>query len=270
MEVRIEKIGPERAKILLSTTRNRRLNPPHSAKFARDMEAGNWRPNSTIQIAKTADGECLIDGQHRLQAVIITGRPQEFIVIYDVSVDDQAVIDTGRRRSLSDTLAIRGEANTSLLAAAVAYIWREQQNLPPGSKMTPTIAEGLRLLGEHSALKYGIQPTRIAVRQLRVPPGLACYLYYRMAGIDADCSDDFWHKLGTGLDLHARHPIYLLRGRLEANAASTTVKLGSVVIHALAIKAWNAYVRGDEIGTLRWTRGGPTPQPFPELEGPID
>jgi hypothetical protein len=268
MEIKIEKIGPDRAAELLATTINRRLQPPHSARLARDMEAGEWRPNSVLQVAHTERGDCLIDGQHRLEAVRITGQPQEFVVIYGLSLDDQKVIDTGRARTLGDTLTLHGEPNATLLAAAVGHLWRRDRRLYTSSN-GPTITEGIALLAEHAALQQSIAPTRHASRALKIPFGLACCLHYHMAAIDAESADDFWYKLGTGLDLHATHPVYQLRTRLEANAVSTSVKLGRIVIHALIVKSWNAYIRGEDIRALRWIRGGARPEAFPELEAPL-
>lgn len=267
MEIRIEKVDPERAKALLAGTRNRRLRNYYVAKLARDMEAGNWRPNSVIQIATTPDGEVLIDGQHRMAAVISSNVPQEFIVACGLSLNDQLVIDTGRSRTLSDTLTLRGETNTQTLAAAIGWLWRRQRGVPASQSM-PTMAEGLQVLHDNPALRQSLAPTRPACSSLRISGGLGCCLHYEMSKLDPESADDFWHKLHTGLDVHERHPIYLLRSRLEKNAISTVARIDTVMIHALIIKAWNVYLHGGELGSLRWGRGGANPEPFPAMEGP--
>lgn len=267
MDIRAEKIDPDRAKELLSTTRNRRLHPPHVARLARDITAGDWRPHSVIHIAETPDGEVLIDGQHRMAAVVAAGMPAEFVVMRGLTLEDQQVIDTGRNRSLSDTLTLHGETNTSVLASAISWLWRRQRRAYLGNP-APTIAEGLKNLRDNPALRQSITPTRAACRTLRIPAGLGTCLHYEMARLDSESADDFWRKVGSAIGLHERHPIYLLRSRLEANAVSKITRLDTAMIHALIIKAWNAYLRGDEMGNLRWLRGGAKPEAFPELEGP--
>lgn len=268
MEITVEKIDPDRAKALLANMRNRRYQQAHAQKLSRDMTSGNWRPNSTIQIADTAEGECLIDGQHRMRAVIIAGTPQEFIVIRGVSLEDQRVIDVGRGRTLGDTLTLNGESHANVLAAAIGWFWRRSQNLTRYTSKTPTIAEGLQTLREHPALRQSITPVSPAARTLRVSIGMGACLYYEMTKIDPDSASDFWRKLASGLDIHEEHPVYVLRSRLEKNAISTTVKLENLTICAFIIKAWNAYIRGDDMKILRWTRGGANAEEFPELETP--
>jgi hypothetical protein len=231
------------------------------------MKTGDWRPLSVIYIAQTPDGDVLIDGQHRMAAVIAADVTVEFIVCWGVKLDDQQVIDTGRGRNLGDTLGMRGESNVTTLAAAIGWHWRRERGRQT-SNLAPTIAEGLRLLQSDPGLRESVSPTRAACRNLRIPAGLGCCLHYEMSSLDSASADEFWATLATGLELHERHPIYVLRTRLEKNASSTITKLDKSLIHALIIKAWNSYLRGDEITFLRWSRGGANAEPFPELEGP--
>jgi len=266
VEVRSEKIGPERAEQLLAGQRNRHLSREHGLKIARDMASGDWRPNSVIQIASVNGEEVLIDGQHRLYAVTLTGTPQEFVVIYGLTLDDQQVIDTGRKRTLSDVLALQGETRTTILGAAIGYYWRRQRGQFT-SHLMPTAAEGLVVLREHPGLRDSIGSTHLASRALKMPGGLCCCLHYEMAALDRDSADQFWQSLARGTSLHERHPVYVLRQRMEKNIISVA-KLDGPMIHALIIKAWNAYILGEEITFVRWTRGGATPEPFPLLRSP--
>lgn len=267
MEIRVEKITPERAKELLATTRNRKVKPGHVARLARDMTSGNWRSNSVAHVATTPDGEVMIDGQHRMMAVIASDTTVEMIVIYGESLHDQEVLDTGKARTLADTLTLRGEVNCNGLAAAIGWYWRRERGYYV-SYPTLSIAEGLQVLSEHPALRQSLQPVRAVSRQMKVPAGLAACLHYEMTRIDPDSAADFWDKIDRGLDLHEHHPIYLLRGRLIANATATQAKVDTPVVQALIIKAWNAYIRGDDVRTLKWSRGGAHPEAFPELEMP--
>jgi hypothetical protein len=60
----------------------------------------------------------LLDGQHRLAAVLQSGTTQTFIVRFDAPAEAIAVIDAGRARTAADTLRIEGYSYTSLLTAA--------------------------------------------------------------------------------------------------------------------------------------------------------
>ena len=263
-EIEVEKIGPERAKELLAINRNRHVRASHVASLARDMSAGRWGSHSVIRIAQTPDGDVLIDGQHRLLAVIKSGETVQFVVMSGLQLDDQIDIDTGIRRSLADTLQLNGESSVTVIAAAIGHLWRRKRRMYT-SNAAPTRSEGLRLLADNPALRESITPTSKASLLLKYPHGLGTCLHYEMCGIDSESAWDFWEKLTTGLGLHERHGIYLLRGRLQENAAASYRKLDVSHIHALTIKAWNTYMRGTETGVLKWTRGGATAEAFPEL-----
>ena len=103
------RIDPEFARVLLEMNTN---NRPKSIKlireYAEDMVAGKWKLNGeTIKI--TADGSKILDGQHRLEACILSGTPFDtyFVEVEDASSFD--TIDIGRKRTGSDVFAIRGE-----------------------------------------------------------------------------------------------------------------------------------------------------------------
>lgn len=99
METKIEVITPEIARNMLTdNVRNRILRRKHVARLATSMRRGEWK--LTHQgIAYSSDGE-LIDGQHRLHAIILAGVPVKMMISF--GVDDFIAIDRGASRSVSD------------------------------------------------------------------------------------------------------------------------------------------------------------------------
>lgn len=67
-------ITPELAEGLLAmNTENRRLRPSHVAYLARAIERGEWQmPPDAIMVS---DSGKLLNGQHRLTAVVRSGKP---------------------------------------------------------------------------------------------------------------------------------------------------------------------------------------------------
>jgi hypothetical protein len=261
-----KKIGPDQAKIMLASNKNRPIRPRYVAQLARDMLAGEWRDYSVIKVASINEVDVLIDGQHRLSAIIQAGITSTFIVMSDLDLEDQRNTDTGIKRTLSDTLSMMGKQNASVLSGAAGWLWRRKRKIYTGNA-APTISEGLAIVKDNPGLETSITFTHGACRHLKISHGLGACLHYEMSAISSEAADDFWNKLDTGLNIHARHPIYLLRSRLEDNAVSSVSKLDRYMVAALIIKAWNSYMSGEEMGVLRWTRGGPTPSPFPEMTG---
>lgn len=102
-----EFITPETAKEYLELNKtNRRIRPGVVMKYAADMAAGRWR--LTHQgIAFDRDMN-LIDGQHRLLAVIRSGCSIQMAVTYGLDRECHEVVDGGALRSVKDVLHFEG------------------------------------------------------------------------------------------------------------------------------------------------------------------
>jgi len=102
----IEVITPERASEYMRHNKaNRTLRSGRVADLMRDMKSGKWR--ITHQgIAFDVDGN-LIDGQHRLTAVILSGVTVEMMVTRGIERDAIMNIDTVLTRNICDVYKIR-------------------------------------------------------------------------------------------------------------------------------------------------------------------
>lgn len=108
-------VTPEMAESWLkANTRNRKCRKSRVKIYARDMAAGNWK-FSTQGITFGTDGS-LIDGQHRLSAVVVAGVPIAMVVWFNVPPTSRSVIDIGAPRSFSDI----AELTTQQAAVATA------------------------------------------------------------------------------------------------------------------------------------------------------
>jgi hypothetical protein len=122
---RVQTITPARAaEWLTSNTTNRPLSRPVVRSFAEAMRRGEWLVTHQ-GIAFDVNG-VLVDGQHRLAAVIEADQPVEMTVFTEVPEGAFDVLDTGKRRTAADVLAIEGEKNSILLAAMVRIVWLYQ------------------------------------------------------------------------------------------------------------------------------------------------
>jgi hypothetical protein len=109
---------------------NRSVSDRVVQQYARDIKAGRW--HLTHQgIAFDPRGN-LLDGQHRLWAVVEAGVPVEMHVWFNVASVAQMVTDVGRIRRLADNLRLGGglpNAGTNELACLRAMLGRG--NCPP-------------------------------------------------------------------------------------------------------------------------------------------
>lgn len=126
-----EKITPARAKAILAASenaydknkfKNRNVNKRNVARLAKVMKDKHFHGLASEPIALTDDKE-LINGQHRLLAVIESGLEQTMIVARGVDRDAYKYLDNvGKVRTNADILKINGYLYYTAKAAAFKIV----------------------------------------------------------------------------------------------------------------------------------------------------
>ena len=117
-------IGPEEAMRLFENNKNNRAISDKIVKqYAADMRAGNWKETGD-PIYIDINGN-LLNGQHRLWAIIESGVTLRFHVIYETDDDAFATFDTGRVRDLSQLVGISNpdHPDKACAAGAARLVW---------------------------------------------------------------------------------------------------------------------------------------------------
>ena len=126
-KVEIKIITPEFAeKLLEKNTSNRNLRRDHVATLARDMIEGAWRLNNDA-ICIANDG-ALLNGQHRLNAIIKAGKPIKMLVAEGFAPETYKVLDGGAKRSVADQMNITNELAATVRLAFNFYLGSYYQN----------------------------------------------------------------------------------------------------------------------------------------------
>lgn len=131
MKTKVETITPEWAINILENhnPRNRKLSEGTVQSYAADMRNGRWVLNHQ-GLAFDTNGD-LSDGQHRLWAVVFSGKTIESLVTYDIPVEQEKngillnsmdTIDRGRFRQTGQQMQLHGIRNGALTAAACRSI----------------------------------------------------------------------------------------------------------------------------------------------------
>ena len=101
----VETITPGEARqILEGNENNRRLNMATVDYYRRQIENGVWQING--ESIKLDDRGYLLDGQHRLLAIVKANKPVTTLVVRGLSSEAFKTIDAGKSRSMSDYLKI--------------------------------------------------------------------------------------------------------------------------------------------------------------------
>lgn len=260
MKINKVTITPADAERMLKlNTSNRPVNWNHVRYLAREMSLGRWKLNGDTICMSDAK---LIDGQHRLLAIIQSGVTIQAMLVEGLASDVFDTKDVGRRRSASDTLAVRGEVETKNLAAALAVVDKYLTG-----RMNQCVrysnADIEELLENHPGVRESIGKTRETKKLL--PKSVLTGCHYLFAQKDQDAADKFVSSLISGKDLNEGDAIYLLRERLMNNALAKA-KLRAEYIMALLIKAWNYCRVGASVRQLRFRQEGDCPESFPIVQ----
>jgi hypothetical protein len=122
MRTSTQRITPDMARVMLGSNKNNRKLRKHRVRqYAEEMLRGQWQvTGEAIKFAK--DGS-LLDGQHRLHAIVESGVTVEMLVVGDLDLSTFKVLDSGMTRRPVDVLRALGVTNGTQKAAAVrAYI----------------------------------------------------------------------------------------------------------------------------------------------------
>lgn len=262
MKTEIVLITPEMAKKLVSANKkNRPHNKRRSKAFAEAMKRSEWEENGdTIRIAETGR---LLDGQHRLWAIIYSGIPQRYIVVSGLKEEVFDTIDRGSTRTIGDILSMRGEKHYNALAAAarLLVVYDKTGNPFNGNpEVSPTAREVEDFIDSSPDIKRAVEMS-IHSRWIRkyMTPALAAMCRFIFWQVSIEETDDFFEQLETGVVDDAQAPALLLRDRLMEDKASKE-RMSKRYAAALIFKAFALHRSGEKRRFLRVRQQGDAPE----------
>jgi hypothetical protein len=256
-------LDPALAQMLLNSQgHNRRVKRDLVERLARDIRESRWQLNAQPLLIDAE--EHLGDGQHRCLAVIKAEMTVPVVVTFGISPTAFATLDSGRSRSPGDLLHLRGEKATGSLTRALNLISLYKRDLMKRNRWSEaaTNAEREQLLEQHTEIRDSVERSEKA--KGIIAPGVLAYVHWRGRQVAERAADDFVEAVATGEHLSGDSPAYVLRETLRKNKGARKKKLQAPVILAYAIKAFNAYAKGEPMRVLSWKgREG-----FPEFISP--
>lgn len=240
--------------------RNRTVTQSVVDKYADDMRHGHWRLTSQT-IAVTADG-ILVDGQHRLHAVIQSGTAIPMLVVTDADPDTFYVIDTGRQRNASAFIEAPYRANIAAVAKAMLRLEElngiADSSLSGGAYPLHAILEYLEKNPQitERVARYG----KDASYASRVSSGKTTTSGLLLAGqiLDDETCARWWNdvrKISSGDGLPLGNPVRALLARRsddrkdkaeQSNSGNRTSRSYLRALYAAAVK----YRRGQELEVI--------------------
>lgn len=257
--------------------KNRAVSKALVERYAAYMKKGEWvLTGDTIKFS--SEGK-LLDGQHRLRAVIRSGAT---ILVYVVTADDPRAfmyMDRGKPRSAGDliTIDLPGVKHVSRVAAVGKRLLMWERT--PNKKEFTTYSHEFHNMPPEDVKEYVKNHyEEIAEMLEEVKQSLICKKCgsgssFMAALILCKRADEvaaslFIDAVKTGLNLTEHSPVHLLREKLifERPAKHRTA-IWETEVMALTIKAFNYFAQDKPLKILRWRQEGDTPEYFPIPRG---
>jgi len=257
VQIEIERIGPEKAAKYLEKNENRTLSQKGLKRLVVEMENGTWKQNGDpIRFSNGA----LVDGQHRLTAIISADYTGNFVVIRDIEKEALPTIDVGRRRSAADAVYMSnhksmGPRMCNYLAKAASWEIKYLQKSLFMSSLA-TNEEILKKIEEEPELIECVEYMhKFPSKQRPVANlGLSSFLFFHFRQSNVGRAISFFDGLYSGANLSVGSPVLIVRNIFIEDKNRTGKKtwgLQGGMKATMLIVAWNSYIFGDSINSSR-------------------
>lgn len=247
----IVNVSPEMAKEWLKqNTCNRPLNTPTAKLYAQDMRAGRWVYNGEDLIF--ADDGALLNGQHRLTAIIIAETAVTMGIKRGLPRASFATMDAGRARTAGDVLSQHNftHANATAAVARAAMLFESGRTLSD----QPTRQEVTQYALENPYLQDITQQVNTHRGPLNTSPTAAVmFLANKSRRFDGDVAD-FLNGIHSGANLDTGDSRLTLRNWAVNERARSRGLLPNRMCFSAVARAWTAYVRGETLLQIKILR----------------
>lgn len=234
VEIYLAQITPSMAIDFLAKNSEgqRNLNEQVAARYAEDMSSDEW-PFTGSPILFDDKGE-LIDGQHRMQAIINSETTQMCLIVAGLPTDIIRAVDAGRKRNYATFLAmVKERPSATAQSGAIRAYWywyvgnyagRGIPRIAIPSELThavPTISQ-LETVREEVEQRLEITFTQVVqvaqrcyTQMPRITQVVWGMVWILLSEYDKDARERFFHELLVEpLSTAADYPINALKNRL--------------------------------------------------------
>ena len=239
------------------------MNDQHVKRIARQILNGKWKFNGdTIKVSSDCQ---VLDGQHRLWAVIEAKMPIETIIVHGLEREAFATIDTLRKpRSGADVLAINGATHhAAITSSCLQWLLRWQRGCLENYKAPINRIENsdVELAWENNPSVARAVQRCMCLRGL-ANPSLVSFFYYILSNRNPELAERMIFTLEKPAGVSLYDPFF----RLRLYFASENKRKDPIMTIALMVKAANAANQNKELRALNWRSQGSNAEAFPKLE----
>jgi len=210
------------------------------------MANGRWQ--FTGDAIKFAVGGQLLDGQHRLHALVEADASLPMLVVRDVPPAAQAVMDSGSKRTAADALSLSGEQSATTLASVALLVITDGA----ASRKQVSTSEIMAAISTDPSIRWASEAIS-RYRVTGVTPSVVGYAYWRLSSIDAAAAHSFFDSLSNLVGLPAGSPILALHRRLSNGTGDQRQRSHAYRQETLAciFMAWNAWRKNENRSIIK-------------------
>lgn len=247
-------VGPDLAAAWLGDNHgNRNQRPRAIAAYARDIQNGDWLTTGE-SVKFDWDGR-LIDGQHRLEAVVLTGRPIMVVVVRGLDPRVQRVLDTNAKRTAADALRFAGvtvqpKDVASVARVAVAYESGKLRTALDQAKVDVTHAETLAWHDDNPDVVNAVALAARVARPIGATISGIGYAVLKLERIDGVAAVEFFTSMAekrTNGNGDPRKAVLDAFDKIRSHGRIPTAAESLAIL----FRAWNAWRGGNDLKIIR-------------------
>lgn len=235
---------------------NRSINEKIVREYTTEMLQGAWKANGDA-IKFDFNGN-LLDGQHRLTALVLSKTTHELLVVTDLEPEVFDTLDVGIRRSAANTLEVKKVPNFNRVASALMVISMYDRGISSRVRDQVKPTKILGVLDKYPDVVQAIAEIG-STKSILITRSLFDGLYYILRRRDKRMAYEYMIALRDGTGIESLSAWHQLRERLIRNYTAMQ-KMDEPQIMALVIKGWNYARQGRDTTKLVWT---PSKEAFP-------
>lgn len=246
-------ISPQFASVILQKRNedNRPMSEKKLAQNVADIKSGSFQVNGETLIFDK-EGK-LLDGQHRLQAVLLAKQAIVSNVCFGVEPKAKMSIDQGKARSTGDVLGLHGMKNANAVASVARHVISYYRNdgttfgragnvttaeIVDEMSRRPTIEAALQWAVQFQKLNEGVlTPSQIAIVYMILEPIYGPEVTF------------FLERVGLGDNIGARHPAFAVRKRLRLKKDGK--RASNAVVAEVLMRGFIAFHEGRELDHIQ-------------------
>lgn len=273
MEIKYTKtlLTPELAKKLLEgNIDNRRVKQAVLLKYYKQIIEGRW-VYGTAETIKIASTNRILDGQHRMLAVIKANTPIYIDIATGLDESVYKFLDTGSTRNATDVFKIEGIKNENKLPSIISFFnlleaGKKHKSLHVHEKSTNAMLleqyyedENFWQSVSRNAFNWYLGFAKI------LTPAFIGGFYAHFYKLNNDKAHSFMLQLTSGINVE-NETILLLRNKLMVDKMSIK-KMPQTLKMALVIKTWNCFITGK---TTKFLKFDSTREEYPKAIGSVN